>query len=82
MTVAPNTLKTDDGDFGQNALQVLPDNIYPNGIYLNYDPGAPNTPSKTDYTTQLYAVQASIVVVMIRRTGYTNYPANLLREDG
>jgi hypothetical protein len=75
MTVAPNTLKTDDGDFGQNALQVLPDNIYPNGIYLNYDPG-------TTYTTQLYAVQASIVVVMIRRTGYTNYPANLLNEDG
>lgn len=82
MTVAPNTLITDNGDFGQNALRVLPENIYPYGIYLNYDPGALNTPGRTTYTTNLNAVQASIVVVMIRRTGYTNYPANLLHEEG
>lgn len=49
ITVAPNTLKTDGGNFGENTLKVLPENIYPYGIYLNYDPGAPNTPRRTTY---------------------------------
>lgn len=77
-SVAENLIKVDGGDFG-NSLQVKPENIYPNGgIYLHYDPGyAPNA-----YSNKLQAVQASIVVVMIRRTGFTNYPINLLHEDG